>query len=138
MGDVFGTLSILLSVLGYPVFEPVADAQTTSTLYCRGQDADASGALVEDGFVVRKGSVARTEIAEASKKKLEPVRQELMESGVLVDDDGRLRFTEDHLFNSPTAAAAAVLGYGVSGPKAWKDGNGITLEEIKGGSGDEE
>ena len=138
MAHVFGTLSTLLSVLGYPVFEPLAGGRTTQTLFCHGQDANATGALVEDGFVVRQGSVARAEIADASKEKLGPIRRELLDSGILVEEEGRLRFTKDHLCSSPTAAAALVLGYGVAGPRVWKDGDGNTLEEIKRACGEEQ
>ena len=131
MFDVFKTLSILLSVLGYPVFEPLADARITKTLYCRGQDANAKGALVEDGFVVRQDSTARPAIADTSVTKLAPIRQELIEGGILVEEEDHLRFTQDYLFSSPSAAAAVVLGYRINGLKAWKDGDGKALEEIK-------
>ena len=135
MADVSGTLSILLSVLGYPVFEPAAGVRPTRMLFCRGRAAHATGALVEDGFVVRKDSVARRGIAAGSKKKLAPVRQQLVDDGILVEEEGGLRFTQDYLSSSCSAAAAVVLGFGVNGFDRWKDADGKTLGELKQADG---
>ena len=58
----FQMLSLLICTLGFPVFEPIHKG---ASFYCRGPDADACGELVEEGFVIRAGSIARLVIAPA-------------------------------------------------------------------------
>ena len=73
--EVFDTISILASVLGFPVFELLKESVVDNLpkdgtleavkelFYCRGDDADATGQLVKGGFQVRRDSVARLRIA---------------------------------------------------------------------------
>ncbi len=131
--DTFDTLAILVSALGYPVFEPIIKTETAEKFYCRGKDADAVGEFVEDGFVVRKGSFARIEIVPSAMESVSSFRTKLQESSVLVEDNGRLRFTQDYLFSSPSGAAAIVLGRTANGWIEWKDADGRTLNEVKRG-----
>ena len=117
-------------MLGYPVFEPLADANITKTLYC-GPDAETPEGpwlrmALWCGRILSLDQQSRMAVSETG-----PHRQELLEGGILVKEEGGLRFTQDYLFSSPTAAAAVVLGYHVDGLKAWKDGDGTTLEKIK-------
>jgi hypothetical protein len=61
------------------------------------------------------------------------VRQGLIESGALIptDDGARLVLTRDHRFDSPSAAAATLLGRAAAGPREWKDDAGKTLKELR-------
>lgn len=47
------------------------------------------------------------------------------------EDNGQLRFTQDHLFNSPSGAAAAVLGRTANGWIEWKRADGETLSKVR-------
>ena len=132
--DTFETLATLVSALGYPVFEPIIKAETAEKFYCRGRDADAVGEFVEDGFVVRKDSIARLDIVPSAVETVTSLRTKLRESGVLVEDNGRLRFTQDYLFSSPSGAAAVVMGRTANGWIEWKDAEGRTLHDIKRGT----
>jgi hypothetical protein len=40
-------------------------------------------------------------------------------------------FQQDYIFNSPSAAAATILGRSANGWTSWKDKNGKTLDEVK-------
>ena len=75
----------------------------------KGPDAEGRGIYTEAGFVVRAGSRARREIA-PSARSVTAVHQRLLTEGVLEEIDGQLRFVRDHLFRTPSGAAAAVLG----------------------------
>jgi len=132
--DTFETLATLVSALGYPVFEPIVKVETAEKFYCHGRDADATGEFVEDGFVVRKGSIARLDIVPSAGETVNSMRAKLQESGVLVEDDGHLRFTQDYLFSSPSGAAAVVMGRTANGWIEWKDAEGRTLNEVKRGT----
>ena len=75
----------------------------------KGPDAEGKGVFTDKGFLVKAGSLARREIV-PSGKSVTSVHQRLISEGVLEEHGGQLRFTKDHLFNSPSGAAAAVLG----------------------------
>jgi hypothetical protein len=133
--DAFETGSVLLATLGFPLFEPVAGTAKTdtqrTTYFVTGPDAKASGRLVEDGFVVLRGSTARSESVPSAHKYIATRRQAMMASGVLIPDGPSLRFTEDYLFDSPSGAAMLVLGRTSNGWNDWKTADGRTLHEVE-------
>lgn len=139
--DTFDTLTTLVATLGYPVFEPIIKNDTAEQFFLKGPDAEAVGELVEDGFVVRSGSTARLEVVASAQNTVPPMRKKLLESSVLVEEDGHLRFTQDYLFNTPSGAAAVVLGRTANGWIEWKNKEGISLSAAKrseAGQADEE
>jgi hypothetical protein len=140
MRRLFDSLCTLVSVLGYPVFQPEEDADpkpavgtpslahaaSTGTFCC----AAATGAFGEGGFIVRKDSTARLGIAPHAVKTVGRKRKQLLDEGVLVEEGGGLRFVKDHKFNSPSGAAAVVLGRSADGWIEWENGDGKPLGEI--------
>jgi len=96
----------------------------------KGPDANAKGVLTKDGFLVKAGSIARRETV-PSGKNFVSVHQKLLADGVLKEHQGKLRFAKDHLFNSPSGAAGAVLGGSANGWITWKNSSGKTLSEVK-------
>jgi hypothetical protein len=129
--DIFDTIRMLISTLGYPVFEPIVKPSTPSHLFfVRGGGSDGKGELVEDGFVVFEGSCARIEIAPSAISTVKPQRDKLIASGVMEERDGEYIFTQDFLFSSPSTAAAVVLGRSANGWIEWKDENGQTLSDV--------
>ncbi len=97
----------------------------------KGKDAEAVGALVEGGFVVRAGGIARKEIVPSATDTLTPVRERLLSDGILEEHNGQLRFTQDYVFDSPSGAAAAVLGRTSNGWMDWMHSDGRTLSKVK-------
>lgn len=97
----------------------------------KGTDAEATGYPAEDGFIVNAGGIARKEIVPSAIETLSPIRKQLLSDGVLEPQDGQYRFTTDHRFNSPSAAAAAVLGRTSNGWLDWKHSDGRSLSEVK-------
>jgi hypothetical protein len=51
----------------------------------------------------------------------------LLASGALVPTAGKLKLTKDHLFSSPTQAAAVLVGYAINGREAWRLNDGTTF-----------
>ncbi|HET6880274.1 MAG TPA: DUF4357 domain-containing protein, partial [Pirellulales bacterium] len=96
----------------------------------RGPDAEAKGVLTDEGFTVKAGSLARREIT-PSGKGVPSVHQRLITQGVLEEDGARLKFLKDHLFSTPSGAAAAVLGRTANGWISWKRADGRTLSEVR-------
>ena len=143
--DSFDTLGVLLSTLGFPIFEPVRRALPTTLsttgeqeeadeedlFFCTGGGAKAEGRLLEDGFVVYQGSLGRSRIAPSANKPLATFREKLMSGGILAIEGDQLVFKEYYLFNSPSAAALVVLGRKANGWVEWKRSDGKTLDEVK-------
>ncbi|WP_036134854.1 GIY-YIG nuclease family protein [Luteimonas mephitis] len=130
------TIRVLLATLGYPVFQPLARsevvAQPDEVFYCRASEADARGLYTEEGFVVLAGSSGRLDTVPSFQSHgYHRVREQLLEQGVLAAEGGRIRFTRDHLFQSPSGAAACVTGRTANGWIEWKDAQGRTLGERK-------
>lgn len=130
--DNFDTIKILLSTLGYPIFEEIrkSSAKKRKQLYCRGKDASAQGELIDDGFVVLKGSVANKDETKTAGTWVTGMRKKLLDDKILLPENGVLKFAEDFIFGSPSAAAAAVLGRRANGWTEWKDRDNKTIDEI--------
>jgi len=131
--EIFETGSILLSTLGFPVFEAVAKASGGDEIfYCHANGSDGRGMLTDDGFVVLKGSVGRKEnVPSIRGTSTERLRLKLVETGVMREDGDKVVLERDHLFGSPSMAAIALLGRTANGWLAWKAKDGRTLDELK-------
>ncbi len=135
---------ILTSTLGYKIFEPLhiitsqaKNSEDTDLLYINAVSGDAnrevhaSGKSTSEGFVVLKGSQIARELTNSMgnwAKGYVKLRQTLIEKEII---DKNLTFTEDTLFNSPSAAAGVVMGRSANGLTEWKNKDGRTLKEIE-------
>ncbi len=86
--EIFETGQILLSTLGYPIFDPVAKSSTLpkadDVFYCKASGANARGLYTQEGFVVLKGSIGRKDnVPSIVGTATERFRNKLMESGVV-------------------------------------------------------
>jgi len=129
--DNFETIQLLTSTLGYPVFDEIRKPINKELIFCNVKSADAKGEYSEEGLIVFAGSKANLEVASNAQLWIPNMRQELLDKGVLVQNDGTLEFISDHVFNSPSTAAAIVLGRQSNGWREWKYSDGKTLDEVK-------
>lgn len=129
--DNFETMKTLLSALGYPIFEQVANEEMKEVFYCKGKDAEARGEYTNEGFVVFKGSVCNLIESPSAGAGLTKMREELLEKNVLVRQEDVLVFVESHIFSSPSRAAGVVLARKSNGWTEWKDESGSTLDQLK-------
>ena len=130
--DNFETLRVLVATLGYPLFDAITPSSKRDTLFCLGREAEAQGEYTEDGLVVFEGSSANLEeVKSAVGSWVTRVRDPLINAGVLRRDGSVYRFTANHVFASPSAAAVAVLGRNANGWTEWKFADGRTLSEVK-------
>lgn len=133
--DCFEIAKILLSTLGFPLFDSVAReivATVSGDVYkLKGNGVEAEGSLIDDGFVVFKDSRVKTTTVPSCHDYLIHMRNELLESGVLVVDGDTYRFTEDYVFSSPSTAGGVILGRSTNGWTKWRNANGKTLDEMK-------
>jgi hypothetical protein len=129
--DSFETIQILSSTLGYPVFDEIKKTKTKEIIICKGKDAIAEGEYTEDGLIVFEGSKCNLVESKTAGNWIAGTRNDLKENGVLIEKDGVFIFTKDHIFSSPSTAAATVLARSANGWIEWKFKNGKTLDEVK-------
>ena len=131
--DNYDTMKVLLATLGFPIFEEIRTLSTKSKdlFYCKTRDISAEGNLINDGFVVYKNSKAVKNATNGCMKWVIELREKLKENGILKEENGVLLFLSDYIFNSPSAAASAVLGRHSNGWTEWKNKtNNKTLDEL--------
>jgi hypothetical protein len=81
----------------------------------------AQGQEVDGEFFVFEGSGAREEWVGPTPHGYQRLFEQLVEEGVLAPDaDGGMRFSRDHAFSSPSAAAAMVVGRTSNGRREWQ------------------
>ena len=134
--EIFETASTLIATLGHPLFVPLATQQATSDtqdiFFCKGSDAEGRGLYTQEGFVLLKGSSGRVSSVPSMQNTSEfDARQGIIDAGIMSEQAGRLVFVKDHLFSSPSTAAAVLMGRMANGWVEWKDESGRTLDEVK-------
>lgn len=130
--DNFDTIKILLSTLGFTLFELLKNEdRNNERLFCRSREALGTGEYQEDGFVVFKGSTIKKVFAPTTGESNKRLRNRLITEKILVEHNEQYIFSEDFIFNSPSAAASQVLGRNANGWKEWKSEGGITLNKLK-------
>jgi hypothetical protein len=134
--EIYDTGRTLLATLGYPLFDSVTKSTGTGKgddeiFYCTARGADARGLYTSEGFVVMKGSTGPTDNVDSMTGTLERFREKLVNAGILRVDGAKLILEKDHLFNSPSYAAIALIGRNANGWNIWKSKDGKTLDELK-------
>jgi hypothetical protein len=131
--DSFDTIKILLSTLGFPIFDSITKTTVDKSeiLEIAAKGIKAEGDLIDDGFVVFKGSYARKDATPSCHEYMVTLRNKLLKDHILVEQDDKLKFLEDYIFNSPSTAGGVVLGRATNGWTAWKNKEGKTLDELK-------
>lgn len=88
--------------------------------YIEKETAFAIGEDVENGFLIHAGSTAMAP-GSPQVKRNEPVTDELLKHGVLVEHTGfRYRFARDHVFNSRAQAAGVIIDGNANGIQEWR------------------
>lgn len=137
MEEFIDYVKMLINTLGFKVFEPLINENTLSTagadtLFIRAaRGADARGKRVPDGFVVFRGSEIAIDTVPSFPRGFNTLREELLDSEIIHDADGKLLFSADYLFSSPSTAAAVIMGRSANGLVEWKDKNGRELKAIE-------
>lgn len=132
MDEFIDNMRLILGVLGHKILEPsVTDKGNRQVSLYTLQDragTKASGKPVSEGFAVLKGSKVAADVAASLSKSVVDKRQALFDKGII---DKNYTFTQDWAFNSPSLAAAIVVGYSINGRIAWKNKNNVTLKDVE-------
>lgn len=132
---------MVLGVLGYKVFVPLVKSNEVDSseneedliLYL-SRKSKKSNKVIEakcmrtnEGFVVMKESMIEEIDSKAIPKAIKEIRENCIKHNEIVD--GRIK--KNYLFNSPSYAAAFVLGVNTNGRTAWKTSDGFTLKDLE-------
>lgn len=133
MEEFIDNVKILITALGYKVLEPLAHSNMTpgekeELLYLKVGSASAIGQFTSEGFVVFEGAIINEK---TSAKSLSPSMIKVREAHFKAGHVDDCKTNEDLLFSSSSAAADFILGYSASGPKTWKNKQGICLKDIE-------
>ncbi len=126
--DIFATIQLLASALGFPVFDRLAKGPKKNLVFCKGKDASGKGQYTEDGLVVFKDSLCRAKATAAVRPTTLAAIEAMKQDGVLEVEGSQLRFTQDYAFPSPSAAAVVILGRSANGWTEWQFADGRTLD----------
>lgn len=149
IADVFSTIRMLASLLGYPLFdelgntrskEVIKDALQTDSvvendssdnyIYLKAKGVEARGQYTEEGLVVFKGSQAVIETTQSARSNLRNAKANLLVESILEQKGDYLEFRDDYAFPSPSLAASVVRGATSNGWLEWKYADGRTLDEV--------
>lgn len=134
-------IKIILPVAGYSFLIPstvprLPTAQkpsqvTTDIFALEAKKLKATLIETDQGFIVQKGSQAAKEDARSLNPGWKKQKLKLIKTGVLTDEGDALRFSQDAIFSSLSAAAAVVMGSQTSGLSVWKNKDGKSYKEIQ-------
>jgi len=123
---------LVLPLIAIDAFTPPNKAALTQPLlYLKGRGITAEGRDTPEGFVVHEGSTAARSAVDSLHEYVRAQRSVLIQNGVLVEVGAIYRLTQDYTFNSPSTAAAVMLGRSSNGRTDWKDATGTTLKAIQ-------
>ena len=130
----FENARLILRTFGYEIFEKATESFADREMYyLKGEFFDARARILEDGsLLVLKGSLARIRETPSFGGWSKIAREEFLAFGKLkqaTNQQDSYEFMEDILFKSPSAAAATITGRSINGWTAWKNGEGVTLDE---------
>lgn len=80
----------------------------------------------DEGLVVLENSEVAASVQTSIAIGYKNLREQLLNQGILTPMGSKLKFTKNHLFNSPSQAASVIVGYAINGRNAWKLSDGTT------------
>lgn len=135
--EYLSTISMLLATLGHPLMEPLVPEskgqaeRPAEELFLTGRQSDARAVATSEGLVVLAGSSGLADLTTSCSESTGAYRERLIAQGAAEAREGRFVMLEDHLFRSPTTAAAVLMGRNVNGRLAWRDASGASFQEIE-------
>ncbi|MFV0402205.1 MAG: GIY-YIG nuclease family protein [Oscillospiraceae bacterium] len=129
------SIYLFMDSLGFPFFVPLISNEQVEPadviFEIKKNKSNVHGKMmVKNGqYILLKGSIAAKTESPGASNWVKNNRRELMDKGVLVENDANtLILTAEAAFKSPSGAAVVIEGYSVNGLRAWKN-NGKTLAE---------
>lgn len=131
---VISNARLLVNTLGYKLFDTLEESsvgqqnEPTCFFINAARGAAAKGLVVADGFAVLKGATIASPVVPSMAESLRRLRDSLLEKGIV---DADFHFVKDHIFTSPSLAAAIVLGRNANGRTEWKTAENKALRDVE-------
>ncbi|WP_345258737.1 GIY-YIG nuclease family protein [Marinicella pacifica] len=119
------------TVLPKEVEQSDTKSEIHETYYIKTRTFDSTMIETDQGYIVLKGSEAKKKLTNSCTETYRNMRRKLIETKILIDSGDRLIFSEDAIFNSPSAASNMVLGRNSNGFSEWVNGQGLTFKEVQ-------
>lgn len=109
-----------------------SESNNNDILFIRRKSIEARGIETADGFLVLANSEVTSQETNSIQKSIQLLRRNLVEQGIIKDmDNGKLRFSSDYHFGSPSTAASVILGGSSNGRDVWENEEGLSLKSIQ-------
>lgn len=148
MDEFILSLKILLGTLGYKTLENLeqkkaiiiesqieqkeeSSAEDTLELTLKVKGLNAKAHFTNEGIVVLATSQVAENIKESLSSGYKRLREQLISKGIIGKTDEGYVFVKNHLFKSPSQAAAIIVGYSINGRHHWQTKGGKTLKVIE-------
>ncbi|MDB5286160.1 MAG: methionine sulfoxide reductase [Mucilaginibacter sp.] len=133
MEEFLDNIKLLVNALGHKIFEEKRELkakikQQDVFIIVAPRGANAQGEPTSEGFVVFKGSKLATSTVPSFPVLMAKLRQKMIDTGVIIQNESGLELADDYIFGSPSTAAAIVMGRSANGLIEWKLSNGQTLK----------
>jgi hypothetical protein len=129
--DFIDKLKIVLPLCGFKCLIPVTALKiTVENVYSidsKGKGIHADMIIADNAYIVLKNSTACKEVTKSFSYNKQ--RDKLIDSGVLVIENGLYKFIDNTKFNSASQASSVVFGAMSNGLDSWKDSMGKTLKD---------
>ena len=133
--EIFETISILLTTMGFPLFQKLSTKAPKATdieVFCKKRGAYARGIYSSDGLTVFKGSRCAVTPTRSVSEGIQVKRSRFLEDGTLAIVGGIPVFQRDTLFKSPSGASDLLLFASSNGWDVWTTKQEISLNEATG------
>lgn len=129
-------MKIILPTLGVNLFDEKKPGRASgkNELIFKAGEIKATGQSVASGFMVYSGSKVKKvkkEIKSTLPNGYKNLRDNLIEKGIITEEDNKLVFAKAYEFKSPSAASSVIIGYPTNGRDCWKNKDGKSLKEIE-------
>ena len=124
----------LTKSLNFDIFDKIYSTEEESVLfYCyNSKGANATAYFRDNSIFVQRNSKCRPALTDSGEQStyIAPVRTALKNNGILKLDRGKLIFTHEYKFDTPSAASSVILGTPPNGWNDWKDKDGKSLSSL--------
>lgn len=107
------------------------DKQQALKLYLNVAGIKAQALQTDEGIVVLKGSESCSETQPSFSDTHKKIREKFISDGTIAKVGDKYIFQRDVIFETPSPAAAIVVGSSISGPQYWKNSDGKSLKKIE-------
>jgi hypothetical protein len=128
---IMGFRFLISSTLISNTEEEKADRKIKTIFEIKTKTFKASMYESDQGYIVIKGSEAKKSLSKSTTETYRNLRRKLIETKILIDIGDKLEFTEDTIFNSPSAASNMILGRNSNGFTEWVTEKGKSFKNIQ-------